>query len=168
MQLIGKSLYEAWEHFKSMLRKCPHHGLQAWLQIQIFYNGVDMSQLMTMFQKKNGQRIPSNTKNNPRRDEKEHVNAFDLRLGKTLEKLKTPTQEENKDVVVKVQRFIISVNFVFLDFEEDREIPILLGRPFLATYKATIDLEQNKLIMKIDGEIEVFKCGHDSQKEGLD
>ncbi|KAA3480754.1 casein kinase II subunit alpha, chloroplastic-like [Gossypium australe] len=24
-----------------MLRKCPHHGLQVWLQIQIFYNGVD-------------------------------------------------------------------------------------------------------------------------------
>ncbi|KAA3473710.1 Retrotransposon gag protein [Gossypium australe] len=24
-----------------MLRKCPNHGLQSWLQIQIFYNSVD-------------------------------------------------------------------------------------------------------------------------------
>ncbi|KAA3470870.1 casein kinase II subunit alpha, chloroplastic-like [Gossypium australe] len=27
--------------FKTILRKCPHHVLQAWLQIQIFYNSVD-------------------------------------------------------------------------------------------------------------------------------
>lgn len=46
-------------------------------------------------------------------------------------------------------------------------IPILLGRPFLATSKATIDLERNKLIIKIDDEIDVFKCGYDSQCEGL-
>ncbi|KAA3488124.1 Retrotransposon gag protein [Gossypium australe] len=37
----GESLYEAWEHFNTMLRKCPHQLLQAWLQIQIFYNSVD-------------------------------------------------------------------------------------------------------------------------------
>lgn len=37
----GQSLYKAWEHFKTMLVKCPHHELQAWHQIQIFYNGDD-------------------------------------------------------------------------------------------------------------------------------
>ncbi|KAA3461668.1 Retrotransposon gag protein [Gossypium australe] len=40
-QYEGETLYEAWECFKTMLRKCLHYGLQAWLQIQIFYNGVD-------------------------------------------------------------------------------------------------------------------------------
>ncbi|MBA0570638.1 hypothetical protein Golob_004257 [Gossypium lobatum] len=47
-----------------------------------------------------------------------------------------------------------------LDFEEDREIPILLGRPFLATSRSIIDLEKNELTIKINGEIETFKCGH--------
>ncbi|KAA3452530.1 Transposon Ty3-I Gag-Pol polyprotein [Gossypium australe] len=42
-------------------------------------------------------------------------------------------KEVLEDVLVKVCSFIISTNFVVLDFEEDREIPILLGRPFLAT-----------------------------------
>ncbi|MBA0878412.1 hypothetical protein Goshw_012997 [Gossypium schwendimanii] len=42
-QYKGKNLYEAWELFKSLLRKCPHHGMQDWLQLQIFYNGLDES-----------------------------------------------------------------------------------------------------------------------------
>ncbi|KAF7821995.1 uncharacterized protein G2W53_027450 [Senna tora] len=35
-----ESLYEAWERFKDLLRKCPHHGLPKWLQVQTFYNGL--------------------------------------------------------------------------------------------------------------------------------
>ena len=35
-----ESLYESWERFKDLLRLCPHHGLQKWMIIQTFYNGV--------------------------------------------------------------------------------------------------------------------------------
>ena len=38
-----------------------------------------------------------------------------------------------EDVLVKVDKFIFPVDFVVLDMEEDREVPIILGRPFLAT-----------------------------------
>ncbi|KAF7801050.1 uncharacterized protein G2W53_044433 [Senna tora] len=38
--LDNESLYEAWERFKELLRKCPHHGLPKWLQVQTFYNGL--------------------------------------------------------------------------------------------------------------------------------
>ena len=31
-------MYEAWERYKDLLRKCPHHELPGWLQIQTFYN----------------------------------------------------------------------------------------------------------------------------------
>ncbi|KAA3470407.1 reverse transcriptase [Gossypium australe] len=70
-------------------------------------------------------------------------------------------------VLVKVRGFILPIDFVVLDFEEDQDIPILLGRPFFATSRSTIDLKKNELIMKIDGEIKVFKCCHDSQNEEL-
>ena len=33
-----ESLYENWERFKDLLRKCPHHGLPMWMQMQPFYN----------------------------------------------------------------------------------------------------------------------------------
>ena len=33
-------MYEAHERYKNLLRKCPHHELPGWLQIQTFYNGL--------------------------------------------------------------------------------------------------------------------------------
>ena len=31
---------EAWEYFKDLLHLCPHYGLQQWMIIKAFYNGV--------------------------------------------------------------------------------------------------------------------------------
>ena len=31
---------EAWERYKEMLRKCPHHGMLDWMVITGFYNGL--------------------------------------------------------------------------------------------------------------------------------
>ncbi|KAL5557920.1 hypothetical protein UlMin_034131 [Ulmus minor] len=42
-----ESLYEACERFKDLLRKCPHHGLPLWMQVQTFYNGL-LSNTQTM------------------------------------------------------------------------------------------------------------------------
>jgi len=39
-QKDGESLYDAWERFKEMLRICPHHGLEKWLIVHTFYNGL--------------------------------------------------------------------------------------------------------------------------------
>ncbi|GJW65614.1 MAK10-like protein [Tanacetum coccineum] len=36
----GESLSEAWTHFKDLLQKVPYHGIDHWLQIQIFYDHV--------------------------------------------------------------------------------------------------------------------------------
>ena len=35
-----ESLYEAWERYKDMLKRCPHHGLQGWVVIQTFFGGL--------------------------------------------------------------------------------------------------------------------------------
>ncbi|GKF19521.1 zinc finger, CCHC-type containing protein, partial [Tanacetum coccineum] len=37
----GESLYEAWTPFKDSLQKFPHHGIDLWLQVQIFYDHVN-------------------------------------------------------------------------------------------------------------------------------
>ena len=41
-----------------------------------------------------------------------------------------------EDLLVKVDRFIFPVDFVILDFEEDRQCPLILGRPLLNTGRA--------------------------------
>ncbi|GJX57052.1 hypothetical protein Tco_0286949 [Tanacetum coccineum] len=44
----GESLYDAWNHFKELLRKVPHCGLDLWLQVQIFYDHVNYTTQMAI------------------------------------------------------------------------------------------------------------------------
>ncbi|GJX33832.1 putative reverse transcriptase domain-containing protein [Tanacetum coccineum] len=37
----GESLSEAWTRFKDLLQKVPHHGIDLWLQVEIFYDHVN-------------------------------------------------------------------------------------------------------------------------------
>ncbi|GJT47747.1 MAK10-like protein [Tanacetum coccineum] len=37
----GEYLSEAWTHYKDLLQKVPHHGIDLWLQVQIFYGYVN-------------------------------------------------------------------------------------------------------------------------------
>ncbi|GKA17998.1 hypothetical protein Tco_0697835 [Tanacetum coccineum] len=34
---------EAWTRFKDLLQKVPHHGIDLWLQVQIFYDHVNLA-----------------------------------------------------------------------------------------------------------------------------
>ncbi|XBI93563.1 hypothetical protein VPH35_030379 [Triticum aestivum] len=40
VQREGESLYDAWERYKDLFRRCPNHGLERWLELQIFYRGL--------------------------------------------------------------------------------------------------------------------------------
>ncbi|XP_042426035.1 uncharacterized protein LOC122013888 [Zingiber officinale] len=42
-QKDGESLFEAWDRFKGLLQQFPHHGLEKWLVIHTFYNGISYS-----------------------------------------------------------------------------------------------------------------------------
>ena len=54
-----------------------------------------------------------------------------------------------EDVLVKVDKFIFPTDFIVLDMEEDKEIPIILGRPFLATGRAMIDVQRGELKLRV-------------------
>lgn len=45
-----------------------------------------------------------------------------------------------EDVIVKVEKFIFQIDFVVLDYNEDHNISIILGRSFLAIGHALIDM----------------------------
>ena len=53
-----------------------------------------------------------------------------------------------EDVMVKVDKFIFPADFIVLDMEEDKEIPITLGRPFIVTGKALIDVPKGELKLR--------------------
>lgn len=43
---------------------------------------------------------------------------------------------------VKVNKFIFLVDFIILDYEEDWDVLVILGRPFLATRRTLIDMQK--------------------------
>ncbi|KAJ9170010.1 hypothetical protein P3X46_018147 [Hevea brasiliensis] len=61
-----------------------------------------------------------------------------------------------ENVPIKVGKFYIPVDFVILDMEEDTKVPILLGRPFLATVGALIDVKDEKLTLRVGDDQMIF------------
>ncbi|GJV16787.1 reverse transcriptase domain-containing protein [Tanacetum coccineum] len=54
-----------------------------------------------------------------------------------------------EDVVVRVDGFTFLADFVVVNFEPDPRVPIILGRHFLRTTKALIDLYEEKLTLRV-------------------
>ncbi|XP_050222386.1 uncharacterized protein LOC126672479 [Mercurialis annua] len=61
-----------------------------------------------------------------------------------------------EDVLVMVDKFIFPVDFVILDYAVDKECPMILGRHFMNTGRALIDVHGGKLTMRIDEETVKF------------
>ena len=57
-----------------------------------------------------------------------------------------------ENVLVKVGKFVLPTDFVILDMEEDDSVPIILGRPFLATGKAQINVQEGELKLRVQGD----------------
>ena len=57
-----------------------------------------------------------------------------------------------EDGMVKVGKFIFLVDFVVIDIEEDKQIPLLLGRPFLATGATLIDVKKGEPTLRVGTE----------------
>ncbi|XP_021739858.1 uncharacterized protein LOC110706271 [Chenopodium quinoa] len=53
-----------------------------------------------------------------------------------------------EDELVTVGGLVFPVDFVVLDMKEDRKIPIILGRPFLATGQALIDVPEGQVVIR--------------------
>nr|GEU91392.1 hypothetical protein [Tanacetum cinerariifolium] len=41
LKLVDTLVLDAWTRFKDLLQKVPHHGIDLWLQVQIFYDHVN-------------------------------------------------------------------------------------------------------------------------------
>ncbi|GJR85897.1 reverse transcriptase domain-containing protein [Tanacetum coccineum] len=61
-----------------------------------------------------------------------------------------------KDVFVKVGKFHFPTDFVVVDFDADPRIPLILGRSFLRTGRALIDVYEGELILRDEDEQLIF------------
>nr|GFC98656.1 reverse transcriptase domain-containing protein [Tanacetum cinerariifolium]GFC98658.1 reverse transcriptase domain-containing protein [Tanacetum cinerariifolium] len=56
-----------------------------------------------------------------------------------------------RDVFVPVGKFTFPADFVVVDYESDPRVPLILGRPFLRTARALIDVHGKEMILR-DGD----------------
>nr|GFC19746.1 hypothetical protein [Tanacetum cinerariifolium] len=64
-----------------------------------------------------------------------------------------------ENVFVKVGKFYFPADFVVLDFIADPCVPLILGRPFLSTAHALIDVYEGEIILRHDDQSLTLKCG---------
>ncbi|GJY03437.1 reverse transcriptase domain-containing protein [Tanacetum coccineum] len=62
-----------------------------------------------------------------------------------------------ENVLVGIDKFVFPVDFIVLDMPEDIKVSLILGRPFLSTAHAKIDVFKNKIALRIWDEKIVFK-----------
>ncbi|KAI3759834.1 hypothetical protein L6452_07929 [Arctium lappa] len=61
-----------------------------------------------------------------------------------------------EDILVKVDKFIFPADFLVLDYEADKNVPIILGRSFLATDRTLIDVQKGELTMRVNDQQVTF------------
>nr|GEV58033.1 hypothetical protein [Tanacetum cinerariifolium] len=81
-------------------------------------------------------------------------NYLSVILKKLREKLRDPWKflaRIARDVFVLVGKFTFLTDFVIIDYESDPRVPLILGRPFLWTAPALIDIHEEEMILR-DGD----------------
>ncbi|GJW04601.1 reverse transcriptase domain-containing protein [Tanacetum coccineum] len=85
---------------------------------------------------------------------------------KLIELTKTPLNENCSAVVLKkllekLGKFYFPANFVVLDFIADPRVPLILGRPFLMTAHALIDVYEGEIKLRNDDQSLTLKFADD-------
>jgi hypothetical protein len=61
-----------------------------------------------------------------------------------------------ENIPVKIREFFVPVDFVVLDMHLDSKVSLILGRPFLSTANAHIDVGKGEIKFTINGQEEQF------------
>nr|GEV67796.1 reverse transcriptase domain-containing protein [Tanacetum cinerariifolium] len=67
-----------------------------------------------------------------------------------------------RDVFVSVGKFTFPADFVIVDYDSDPRVPIILGRPFLRTARALIDVHGEEMILRDGDERLTLNMRHDT------
>nr|GEX18900.1 reverse transcriptase domain-containing protein [Tanacetum cinerariifolium] len=67
-----------------------------------------------------------------------------------------------RDVFVPVGKFTFLADFVIVDYESDPRVPLILGRPFLRTARALIDVYGEEMILRDGDEKLILNMRHDT------
>ncbi|GJV16134.1 reverse transcriptase domain-containing protein [Tanacetum coccineum] len=69
-----------------------------------------------------------------------------------------------RDVFVPFGKFTFPANFVIVDYESDLRVPLILGRPFLRTARALIDVHGDEMILRDSNERLILNMRNDTSR----
>nr|GEW89110.1 zinc finger, CCHC-type [Tanacetum cinerariifolium] len=167
----GESLSEAWTRFKDLLQKVSHHGIDLWLQVQIFYDRVNPVTRRAIDQSSGGKlrdlnaeeswalledlALYNNESRNDPRDFAKPVKAIALpqdvpketdHIFGLADGTKSYPVGIVKDVEVHIGKLKLLNDFYVIDMKKDPETSLLVGRGFLAIANAIIDYRMAKIV----------------------
>ncbi|GJZ10418.1 reverse transcriptase domain-containing protein [Tanacetum coccineum] len=67
------------------------------------------------------------------------------------------------ELTLTLGKFYFLSDFVVVDYEVNPRVPLILGRPFLTTAQALIDLHSEEITLRVNDEAITFKVGHTSR-----
>nr|GEU61811.1 reverse transcriptase domain-containing protein [Tanacetum cinerariifolium] len=164
---------QAWERFKDLLRQCPHHGFSELHQLDTFYNALNTNDQDALDSTADGNFLDKI----PRELTQSQTQRKKQKLLPPGVKLRLPTLNDTKmvleladrtiskptgvaeNVFVKVGKFYFPADFIILDFDADPRVPLILGRPFLSTAHALIDVYEGEITLRHDDQSLTLKCG---------
>ncbi|XP_070047404.1 uncharacterized protein [Nicotiana tomentosiformis] len=62
-----------------------------------------------------------------------------------------------EDVLVRVDNFVFPVDFIVVNMKDNKEVSLILGRPFLEMGRAILDIHEKKLMLRVGEETMTFK-----------
>ncbi|GJW97892.1 hypothetical protein Tco_0179700 [Tanacetum coccineum] len=181
-----ENLYQAWERFKELLMKCPQYYLTEMQEVILFYNGLgiptrqilDLKAIQAQLNnlgreiKKVNEKVYAAqvgceqckgshyTKDFPLKEEELYTDVRDKTNDDSISKSFEWTVKYPKgiaeNVLVRIGKFTFPVDLIFLDMPEDIKVPLILGRPFLSTTRAKIDVYKRKITLRVGEERIVF------------
>ncbi|KAA0062395.1 uncharacterized protein E6C27_scaffold154G001730 [Cucumis melo var. makuwa] len=174
--LQAENLIDALRRFKRMIKRCPYHNIPGSINSHEWRDDAFGSRNDNRRNRGDRGRLEDGMDRNTMvalqgqvTEMNKLIQSMALSI-KTYQTRKWRTQDENysaekrltrpiakpedkiEDVLVKVDKFFLSTDFVILDYKADLEVPIILGQPFLSTGCTLIDVHQEELTMHFNNE----------------
>nr|GEV37231.1 retrovirus-related Pol polyprotein from transposon TNT 1-94 [Tanacetum cinerariifolium] len=170
-QRFDESFHEAWDRYKDLLRACPQHGFTELHQLDTFYIALNSTDQDSLNSAASGNLLERRTQDVLmiiKNKSKKILKALLSNKEKLLELANTPLNENCSTVILKKLleklgdhgKFLIHV--VLVTSKSDLRVPLILGRPFLRTARALIDVHGEEMILHDGDEILTLNIRHDT------
>ncbi|GJT72947.1 putative reverse transcriptase domain-containing protein [Tanacetum coccineum] len=135
---------------------------------------IQIGQMRKVLQERGFGSLPRSTETNPR----DHVKSISTivetdsypirhmgssqyvvstRQNRTLIQDSKISKKIAENVLVGIGKFVFPIDFIILDMPEDVKVLLILGRPFLSTAHAKIDVFKRKITLRVGDEKIIFK-----------